>query len=223
MLPFARCHGQWLMGAGFVCGLALAAWYGSRWLAAEPGSSEDVFARIRIGMRQDEAVAVLRSHDRVDGRYVEGTTTAGRSWAGTSVFGPSFEDLPPAGEITRCVLTVMDNEGRDIGVTLGPGGTVSGRRLSPGVWEYRWRRICRAAADAKTDLLSASWWQAQPHKLHRSLRARWRSIVLAVGLGVSMTSAWVWRRWKQRRSTVQGKADESTRADRYASIGRPSD
>ncbi len=113
-----------------------------------------------------EAVSILRASNpyNIDGHYAEGTTVEGRSWAGTKLDGPLFADLPPAPEIAHCVLTVLDSGGREVEVVLGPGGTVSGKRLAPGALQYRLDKVWRALARAGTDLGSGNWWGEQLHK-----------------------------------------------------------
>lgn len=53
-----------------------------------------MFARIRIGMSQEEAVAVLRTYDpyKIDGAYSEGTTKQGHSWTRTDECYPVSVD-----------------------------------------------------------------------------------------------------------------------------------
>src|SRR5438309_448020 len=101
---------RWMVARiGSLGALAVVAWLGSRWLAAEPGSARDVFSRLRVGMTQDEAVRVLRTHNSIDGAYSEGMTRDGRPFGALHLRCPLFGDLPPAGEVERCVLTVSDN------------------------------------------------------------------------------------------------------------------
>jgi hypothetical protein len=190
-----RYHGR-LLGAGLLFGLAFGAWGGSRWLAARPGSLEDVFARIRVGMSKEEAVSALRASDpyHIDGCYSEGTTTEGRSRAGTKLDGPLFADLPPAPEIAHGVLSVLDSEGREVEVVLGPGGTVSGKRLSPGVWQYRLDKVWRALAGAGTDLRSGGWWAEQFHKASRWLHRRPEYAVPCSAAALLLVSAWLVRK-----------------------------
>jgi hypothetical protein len=201
-----------ILGAGLLFGLAIGAWWGYRWLSAEPGSLEEGFARIRIGMSRDEAVSVLRACDpyKIDGLHSEGTTKEGRSWAGTNIEGELFEDLPPPEEIAHCVFGVWDNEGRDLEVVLGPGGIVSGKRLSPGVWEYRWHEARLVLTRAAADLVSGSWWGEQVHKAFRSLRRRWYAgpCLAAVFLLVSM---WVLRRRIARYGLRPGRTESTGR------------
>ncbi len=60
-----------------VLSLAIGSWLALRWLVPKPGSSEEVYGRIRIGMTRDEAVAVLRTHDSIEDVYCEGETKGG--------------------------------------------------------------------------------------------------------------------------------------------------
>src|SRR5262249_7091678 len=103
MLQQVRRYRWRLPGAGLLLCLGVGAWCGSRWLAAETGSAEDVFARIRVGMSQEEAVAVLRTYnpDIIDGVYARGKTRRGVSWSGTNLVGETIADLPPPQEVEQ--------------------------------------------------------------------------------------------------------------------------
>jgi hypothetical protein len=168
-------------------------------------------------MDQKEAVAVLRTWapSSIDGAYSEGTTTQGRSWARLNISNPLFEDLPPPQEVARCVLTVSDDSGREIEVVLGPGGVVSGKRLSPGVWQERLHRASRALGDAATDLASGSWWGEQLRKACRSLqRRRYAGPCLAAAF--LLVSVWVLRRrrarYRVRRAEPESVSSRGLRA-----------
>jgi hypothetical protein len=210
-------HYLWrLLGAGLLFGLAVGAWCGSRWLAAEPGSSEDVFARIRVGMSQEEAVAVLRTYGpyKIDGVYSEGTTKQGHSWTRMHVCRDLYGDLPPPQEVVRCILTVCSEDGREVEVVLGPGGIVAAKRLSPGVWQYRLQETHRVVDRAASDLISGSWWRAQLHKTSRSLRHRRRYAVPCLAVVLVIVSAWV----LQRRIITRTR---SSIFSRFLSMGVP--
>lgn len=182
MLQILRHYRWWLVGTGLLLDLVGVAWFGFSWLAPEPGSSEDVFAHVQIGMCKDEAVAVLRSYSpyTTEGHYSAGTTKDGRSLDRFHPERPYFESLPPSEEIEYCVLTVDDKDGRTVEIILGPDGVVSGKRLSPGVWEDRVDKVHRAMAYARDDLLNGLWWEDQLQKVHRSLRRN------------GIASRWVW-------------------------------
>jgi hypothetical protein len=70
-----------------------------------------------------------------------------------------MDDLPPPGEIESCVMNAWDDYGREIEVTLGPGGTVTSKRLSPGIVEYRWDKTYREIRDI-------------PYRVHQSKFSR---------------------------------------------------
>jgi hypothetical protein len=203
-----------LLGAGLLFGLAIGALYGSRWLAAEPGSPEDVFRRIHIGMSKAEALSALRASDHyhIDGIYSEGITQAGHSWSGTKLEGPLFEDLPPAQDIAHCVLSILDSEGREVEVVLGPGGVVSSKRLSPGVWQYRLDKVRMALARAGSDLGSGLWWAEQLRKASRSLHRRPRYAVVCLA-ALLLTSAWFLRRKAARCGLSRARSDKPIKAE----------
>jgi hypothetical protein len=117
-----------------------------------------------------------------------------------------FEDLPPPQEVARCVLTVSDDYGREVELVLGPGGVVSGKRLSPGVWEERLHSASRALGDAATDLASGSWWWGQLRKACRSLqRGRYAGPCLAAAF--LLVSVWVLRRRRARHGARRAEPE----------------
>jgi hypothetical protein len=188
MILIARRYRWWLVAAGFLCGVAVAAWFGFRWLARSEGNSEEVFSRIRVGMSQHEVVKVLLTFDASSGRFSWGVTTDGREFQTLHLGHPSMDDLPPPNEIESGVLTALDSYGREIEVPLGSGGIVSGKRLSPGVWEYRWNKAYRELRD----------------KPYRQLLYKYRYSALGLFVGLLLPSAWVLRRCASRSSPSGG-------------------
>lgn len=106
-----------------------------------PGSLGVMATEVRVGMSQDEAAAAIRSayfgrERRWDSPriYANGRTHDGREFG--SYFDWAFKELPPADQIAWAELDVDDDWGRDLIITLGPGGVVSGIRLkSFSIWE----------------------------------------------------------------------------------------
>ena len=168
MVLRTRRYGWWLVGAAFLGGFAVAAWFGLRWLAQSEGNSEQAFARLRVGMSQHEAVEVLRTFDASSGRSSQGITTDGREFHTGHYDHPALDDLPPPSEIESCTLRGLDSYGRELEVILGPGGVVASKSLSPGWWEYRWDKAYRSLRD----------------KPYRKLLARHRTS--ACGLAVAL-------------------------------------
>jgi hypothetical protein len=179
MILLTRRYCEWLLGAGFLCGLAVAVWFGWRWLDKSLGNSEEVFARVRVGMSQPEVVEVLRTFEASSGRCSWGATVDGRSFQTFHYGNPALDDLPPPGEIQYCVMNALDSYGREIEVNLGPGGIVSDKCLSPGVWEYRWDKAYRELRD----------------KPYCALLYKYRYVALGVTAGLLLTSIWMLRRW----------------------------
>lgn len=106
-----------------------------------PGSLGVIATEVRVGMSQDEAAAVIRSayfgrESRWDNPriYANGRTHDGREFR--SYFDWGFKEMPPADQIAWAELDVDDDRCRDLIITLGPGGVVSGIRLkSSSIWE----------------------------------------------------------------------------------------
>src|SRR5262249_51836928 len=151
---------------------------------------------LRVGMSQEEAVAVLRTYnpDIIDGVYARGKTRRGVSWSGTNLVGETIADLPPPQEVEQCVLEISDDSGREIEVILGSGGIVSGKRLSPGVWQYRLDEVRRVLTRAAADIVSGSWWREQARKASRSVYRRRRYAVPCLAAVLLLVSACVLRR-----------------------------
>lgn len=135
---FLQRYRWWLLTAGFLGALAVAGWFGWRWFARYEGNSEEVFARLRIGMTMREAVGILASFHEDDGCLSQGITTDGQEFSTMDIFGSSLLDgMPQPDRIASCVVTGRDYNDREIELTFGRGGIVTCKRLSPGYWEYR--------------------------------------------------------------------------------------
>src|SRR5262249_25085774 len=126
----------------------------------------------------EEVLEVLRTFNATDGHYCSGTTSAGLSFYSLPHRDYTLADLPPAQDIESCEVSVMDSE-REIEVTLGPGGIVVDKRLSPGVWEYRWDKAYRELRDKPYKRLLTKY----------GYRYRYLACVLAAGL--LLASAWI--------------------------------
>ncbi len=212
-----RRYCWWLVATVLLCGVAVVTWFGWRWLAPKPGSSEDVFSRIRVGMSQNEAVAILRTYDDSynDGVYSWGVTKDGRSLDRMHVGSPLFHDLPPPQEIEHCVLEVDDagEDGQEVKIILGRGGIVTGKQLSPGVWEKRQNKIRRALFSpdeweyrlhkVQRELFTLKVWKGRLRKFRRVLRHREDYVAMFLGAGLLLGSAWTARRWMARRKRTK--------------------
>ena len=106
-----------------------------------PGSLGVMAAELRVGMSRDQAIATIRA--AYDGRDREWDGpllyTYGRTHDELS-FGKhcdwEFSDFAPADQIAWAELDIDDDDGRDLIVTFGPNGVVSGIRLeSTSTWE----------------------------------------------------------------------------------------
>jgi hypothetical protein len=169
----------------------VAVWFGFHWLllALSEGNSEEIFFRIRVGMSRENAVAVLRSVDRVDGRYSYGKTIDGRSF-----YHPGhdlMDDLPPPKKLASYVLAVSDDYGRELEVVIGPRDTVTDKRLSPGFVEYPLQldRIYRCVYRAFLDTLDRDY--ARDFAKHwPSFRKRQQYIVPGLAVGLALVAAW---------------------------------
>jgi hypothetical protein len=193
----------WFLILVLLLGLVILGWCGSRWLAAEPGSAEEMYADVRIGMTRDEVVAIFRTHWYIiDGLYSEGTTLGEHSWSRCHVTGPAFHDLPPSSEVRHCVLTVLDRTGREVEVVIGADGLVSDKRITPGVLRDRLDGASRALAGAAEDLSSEAWWRQQARKMSRSMRWKWPYLAICAVVGVVLASAWLLRRGLGRAEPI---------------------
>jgi hypothetical protein len=188
MILIGRRYRAWLVAAGLVCVVAVVAAFGLQSFAKSEGNAEPTFSRIRLGMSQQEVVQVLLAFDASSGRHSRGVTTNGREFVTFHYGHPSMDDLSAPEQMASCVLTAMDSYGREIDVTLGPGGVVVGKRLSPGVWEYRWHKAYRELRD----------------KPYRALLYKYRFGALALLVGLLLTSTWVLRLWVESSSPIRG-------------------
>jgi hypothetical protein len=95
-----------------------------------PGALGAMAAELRVGMPGDEAAAVLRAHYRADDLTaisLRGQTPDGAEFDGWGT--TALDALPPAGHIAWAEMIVDDDRGRNLFVTLGPGGRVTALRL----------------------------------------------------------------------------------------------
>ncbi len=108
-----------------------------------PGSLGVIAAQVRVGMSQDEAIALIRTSYQerpkydIPRLYADGRTHDERSFG--RYFDWAFDDFPPADQVAWAELDIDDDNGRDLIVTFGPGGVVTSVRLkSDSAWE-EWR------------------------------------------------------------------------------------
>jgi hypothetical protein len=135
-MPRLKRHHYWSLAAGLI---ALAFWL-SLSRTAPPGSLDDLYSRVQVGMTQWEVVALIWGCRDVDGCYFKGVTKGGESFADFGI--KSLDELPPPQDVRRCVLRVEDTEGWEVEVTLGPGGVVTCKRsTAPDYWTYLRRRL----------------------------------------------------------------------------------
>jgi hypothetical protein len=183
---------RWWVWLVVVCAFGLAIRAGWRWLDKSGGNSEQVFSQIRLGMSKAEVIPVLLRFEADSGRYSFGATTDGEQF---NTFHTGLYDLPPAGDIEYAVLSGLDRYGREIEVTLGQGGIVTSKRLSPGVWEYRWEKLTRAIRDIP----------------YRVTHSKYRNTILVLGstlllLSTVLLGRWVWRSLVRRRAELNTPA-----------------
>ena len=135
-----RRHRWWLVGAGLLFGVAVATWFSPRQTTR---SLRDMFSRVRVGMSQDEALAVLRTFKPdTDGLFSFGATNDGSFARPLNLVDPYSGGLPLPQEIKHCRLTIIDCEGREVEIILGQGGTVTDKRFISDRREDWWFRIC---------------------------------------------------------------------------------
>lgn len=122
-------HHWRLVGAASLLAAAVIAGISQRRPVPSPGSLGDVFDRIRVGMSQREAVAILDTLDRGnwDCVYYAGTTRDGQPFRSCV----SWVGLPAAEEIETGEIELCAEQGGSVCVSLGRGGVVTGKRLVP--------------------------------------------------------------------------------------------
>jgi len=120
-----RRKGKWAFGIGLLLGAVPTIWFGILLTSPKPGSVEEAFWRIRVGMSLDQAVSMLKRCP-TDSVHYSGVTLTGRRF---SNFG--FNNIPPPGEIDYGELYVMDDDGNEAEIFYREGGTVSGKRWDP--------------------------------------------------------------------------------------------
>jgi hypothetical protein len=105
-----------------------------------PGSLGTVATQVRIGMSRDELATVIRDSQAarkeydLSRLYTRGVTRDGRSFGRYCDW--SLSDVPSADQIAWAEFDVDDDWGRDLIITLGPGGVVTDLRLeSDSIWE----------------------------------------------------------------------------------------
>jgi hypothetical protein len=127
------------IGVGLLFGIVLV-WSDSPLTPPAPGSMQDVFAQVRVGMARDEAVTILKTYDgQIDCIYVSGTLMDGRSFSDLG-----FNGLPPAAEIDQGVLTLADEYCESVEVVFGPGGIVTAKNYSSDWFLDEWRVRARS-------------------------------------------------------------------------------
>jgi hypothetical protein len=166
-------------------------------------------------MTQDEAVAVLQSYSVYtnDGNYTiysfysAGRTKDGRSldsFEGAGGGWRFFSHIPPPEAIEHCVLTFYHDDGRKLEITLGPGGIVAEKRLTPAVWADP----VYIAKPVLLRLLSWRCWVCQVRNIEPSLRHKWHYIGMALAGGFLVMFVWKLpgRKFKNSQRLEKGAA-----------------
>ncbi len=137
------CYFGWALGAGLLGAVAVGLWLGGGVLfPPRPGSVEDVYASLRVGMRRGEAIMVLESCDPVETVNYHGTTKDGRRYSG----GITWKWLPPPDQTADGVIDCFTNDGDDLYVYLGPDSIVTGKEMH---WNHPfWERCVGRLRDA---------------------------------------------------------------------------
>src|SRR5262249_32764697 len=124
-VPGMRNQSCWIV-PGIVLLSILAGGAGEcwRWLAPERGSAEELYCRLRVGMTQAEAIALICDFNDLDSISVEGITRGGREIHSpempTAAHAFELSGIPPPDDVEHCVIAFFDSGGRDIVLTLGP-------------------------------------------------------------------------------------------------------
>jgi hypothetical protein len=107
---------------------------------APPGSVEELFSQIEVGMTQQQAVALYLGCENGDYCFSNGITKDGSSFG--HIGSKPLSQLPPPQEILCCVLLMGDTDGFEVKVTIGPGGVVTRKRFTaPDIWTHLHRRL----------------------------------------------------------------------------------
>jgi hypothetical protein len=107
---------------------ASAAWLLWRLSAPAPGSLEEVFLGVRVGMSWSEASDLLLVADTdIDRVYLSGVTYDGHTIT-SGIRG--FQDLPPTRDIRVCQVEMVDSTGQGFIIELGDRGVVRRKRFN---------------------------------------------------------------------------------------------
>jgi hypothetical protein len=173
-----------------------------RWLAPAPGSFQEAFCNIQVGMTQDQVVAVLRAYDyKICSVCLEGTSRDGQPFILSGSYSDTYhtyDRLPPPQHIGRCMIGVEDEYDQEMKVLLGPGGAVVEKSLTPSMLEGQSETVLRAITEAITGtpkLLRSSSVRRRP----------WGYIACAVV--VLLLAWWGLRRWARSGRPGQPHAD----------------
>jgi hypothetical protein len=123
-----------LLAAAVLCAIV------AHWTSV-PGPLGQMDAELRVGMSQKEAVAVLQAHD--PGGSGE-TFFCGETRDGRQIYEwnlGSLGELPPGEQMARADVWIYD-DGRDLTVTFGSGGTVTDLELKSDRWWEDWWCAC---------------------------------------------------------------------------------
>jgi hypothetical protein len=118
--------GKLAFGICLVLGAAVAIWFGFLLITPSPGSLEEAFSQVRVGMSQEEAVAPFKICTvGIDSVHFSGFTKDGRKF-----FKYGYADIPPPWEIDYCEFYIGDDFGNEAEVFFGPSGTVTDKRYT---------------------------------------------------------------------------------------------
>lgn len=111
-----------LLGVGWLMGT----WFFFLAPAPVPGSLEDTYSRIQVGMSRQEVVRLLLASPATDVMSVEGRLKGGGRFS-FYLGWVNVNDIPAPEETKECVFNVEDSEGWEVVVVVGQGGTVTGK------------------------------------------------------------------------------------------------